>query len=173
MAFVCAICGKRHEGLGAWAFARPDYWLGLSAEEQRNGKADDDLCRTADGFHFVRCVLEIPVVDGDEATLELGVWGSLSAESFARYVETFDNDDQSRLGPMFSWLSNEIIQFPGSLNLKTMIHPQDNRQRPLVDIEPSDHPLSRAQRYGIRYEDALAIVHAQTAPIAPAADAVQ
>lgn len=158
-AFVCSICGETHHGLVAWAYQRPDPWLGLSDENRELGKASDDLCRTPDGHYFVRAVLRLPLVGGPEPIFELGVWGSLSEANFDRYVETFDDDDQSKLGPMFSFLSNEVSRFPDSFALKTTLFAQDNRQRPLMELEPTDHPLAVAQREGIAFQTALEIIH--------------
>jgi hypothetical protein len=69
---------------------------------------------------------------------------------------------------MFSWLSNEVRQFPGSRGLAANIQTKNDGKRPLIILEPTDHPLSRAQRYGIRYQDALTILHQQDDPITPA-----
>jgi hypothetical protein len=156
--FVCSICGETHEGLAAWAYRRPDYWLGLSDEERSEGKADNDLCKTADGHYFVRGVLELPLIDGPEPTFEFGVWGSLSEPNFWRYVETYNDPDQSKLGAMFSYLSNEVRGFPGSLSLHADLLPQDD-QRPFVRLHESDHPLAVAQRQGIAFIKILEIIH--------------
>lgn len=159
MSFVCSICGKAHEGLQAVAYLRPQYWLGLTPEQQSQGKIDQDLCATFDGHSFVRCALRLPLTDGPERTLEFGPWSSLSEKNFWRYVETFQDPEQSKIGDTFGWLSNEIKGFPASLNLSCRVEPQDNNQRPLILVDPSDHPLSVAQRAGISFEQALRIAH--------------
>jgi hypothetical protein len=38
------------------------------------------------------------------------------------------------------------------VNLKTMVHLRDNGLRPLVELEPTDHPLAVEQRTGITLE---------------------
>ena len=159
MSFVCSICGETHEGLPAWTYGRPDHWLGLSLEQRDQGVCNDDLCRAPDGHYFIRTVLELPLIDGPEPTFELGVWGSLSAANFDRYVDTFDHDDQSKLGLMFSYLSNEVRGFPGSHSLKANLRPQDHRKRPFMDLEPTDHPLAVAQRSGISFAKAHQLIH--------------
>lgn len=159
MSFVCSVCGETHEGLAAWAYGRPDNWLGLSDSEKAEGKCSDDLCRTPHGHFFVRAVLELPLIGGPQPTFEFGVWGSLSAANFERYVDTFDDDDQSKLGPMFSYLSNEVRGFPDSFALKSNLLPQDHRKRPFVELEPTDHPLAIAQRVGIEFGKVLEIIH--------------
>ena len=165
--FVCTICGTAHEGLPAMVSHHPDYWGHLADEQRAEGRLSEDLCKTADGLYFVRCVCILPLVGGPEPHVQLGVWGSLSEANFNRYVETFEDNDQSKLGEMTSWFSNEIVQFPGSRGLPAWVVPQDARQRPLIEIHESDHPLYWAQRNGIRYADALAIVHNESAPILP------
>ncbi len=60
---------------------------------------------------------------------------------------------------MFGFLSNELRGFPGSLGLKLNVHPRDDRQRPWLELEPTDHPLAVAQREGIAFEKVLSIIH--------------
>lgn len=159
MSFVCSVCGEVHEGLSAWAYRRPDPWLGLSDEQKAQGQCTDDLCRTPDGDFFVRAVLKLPLIGGPDPAFEFGVWGSLSETNFRKYIETFDADDQSRIGSMFSFLSNEVRGFPDSFALKATLHAQDGRKRPLMEIEPTDHPLAIAQRDGIAFSKVLDIIY--------------
>ena len=159
MSYICSVCGDEHEGFPALAFKRPDYWLGLSPFKTILGKADNDSCRTSDGHFFVRGVLEIPVLNGPEPKLDFGLWSTLSKANFRRYRKTFHDADQSKLGSMFGWVSNEINAFPGSTNQKCYVYPRDGRLRPLLEIEPSDHPLSLAYQNGITFELAQSIVH--------------
>jgi hypothetical protein len=163
MSYVCSVCGETHDDLGAWALDKPDTWLALSDEQRAQGHCGSDLCETPDGHFFVRGVLEVPLIGGPQPTFEFGVWGSVSGENFRRYVETFDHDDQSKLGPMFSYLSNELGGFPGSFALKASLHPQNNRKRPMMELEPTDHPLAVAQREGIAFEKVLEIIHSNGA----------
>jgi hypothetical protein len=52
--------------------------------------------------------------------------------------------------PMFGWLSTELpIYQPSTLNLKTVVHMQPVGLRPLVELEPTEHPLAVEQREGI------------------------
>lgn len=162
MSFVCSVCGEEHDGLPALTFKSPDYWRALDEESRAAGRCDADFCvtRTPEENFFIRCVLVLPINDGPERTLEFGVWSTLSRENFMRYGETFSDSDQSKLGPMFGWFSNEMRgDFSGSFNLKCRVHPQDNRQRPMVELEPTDHPLAVAQREGITFEYAQRLMH--------------
>jgi hypothetical protein len=157
--YRCTQCEKVHEGLPAIAYDAPLAYSELS-EDDRIDKAmlTDDLCGI-DGEHwFVRAVLEIPVI-GHAENLEWGVWGSLSEANFRRYRETFDDEDQSKLGPMFSWFSSRLAGYPDTLNLRCHIVPRDGRQRPLVEFHPDDHhALILDQRHGISLERAIAFV---------------
>jgi hypothetical protein len=58
----------------------------------------------------------------------------------------------------FAWLCTEIAEYPGSHGLKGCIWLRDDNKRPRLEIEPSDHPLSRAQREGITLSDVERIV---------------
>jgi hypothetical protein len=50
---------------------------------------------------------------------------------------------------MFSYLSNDIPEYPTTLNLKMYVHIQAPNLRPWMELEISDHPLSREYHHGI------------------------
>ncbi len=156
--FVCSVCGETHDGLPARVFHYPDLWLDLSEAEREAGKVDSDLCMTPQREFFVRAVMKLPLIGGPEPTFEFGVWGSLSETNFQRYVETYDDPDQSKLGPMFSYLSNEIRAFPDSYALPGELIPRDDG-RPLFVLEPANHPLAIAQTQGVAFSKVLEIIH--------------
>jgi hypothetical protein len=158
MAFVCSVCGETHDGLAAWVLQYPDPWLALTDVEREAGKVDSDLCRTPKGEYFVRAVLELPLIGGPEPTFEFGIWGSLSEANFYRYVESYDDPDQSKLGTMFSYLSNRMRGFPGAYALPGDLIPQDDG-RPLFVLKPTDHPLAIAQTEGVAFSKVLEIIH--------------
>lgn len=155
MGFICSQCGKTHSGLPALARRVPEIWNALAPDQKANGKIDDDLCTMPGGTFFVRCVLKIPVLDGPEDSLEFGVWSSLSETNFYRYVETFSDLDQEKLGSMFGWFSSNQPDFEDALELKCNVVPQNDRRRPIIELEAGDHPLSRAQRTGVSWSFAL------------------
>ncbi|WP_412543093.1 DUF2199 domain-containing protein [Longispora sp. K20-0274] len=52
--------------------------------------------------------------------------------------------------PYFGWLSTELgLYTPSTINLKTNLHTRPVGQRPLIELEPTDHPLAVEQRCGI------------------------
>jgi hypothetical protein len=106
----------------------------------------------------VRAVLEIPII-GQSETLEWGVWGSLSETSFERYVQSFDDPDQSKIGALFSWFSSSLPGYAFEESLRCSLLPQDNRQRPHVVFHPDDtHPLALDKKNGISLERAIEFV---------------
>ena len=51
---------------------------------------------------------------------------------------------------MFGWLMADLPTYePTTLNLKTMVQTRPLGLRPLVELEPTDHPLAVEQREGI------------------------
>lgn len=160
ISFTCSCCGQNHEGFPALTFRAPANW-DWANEEQRaqDWKLDEDLCAFKDVDFYIRAVLVLPI-RGSEQTLEFGVWSTLSKDNFWRYVETFNDDDQSKLGSMFGWFSNAIPGYADTLNMKCQVVTQDHRQRPRIELEPTDHPLSVHQREGVSMEDAQRYYHA-------------
>jgi hypothetical protein len=154
IAFTCACCGQKVTALPDLAYDAPQHYSGLSeAERAARASLDADFCVIDGEDRFIRAVCLVPIVDTDEH-FAWGVWVSLSAENFQRYADSFQDDDQSKLGQMFGWFCNRLPNYPETLSLQATVVPQDNRQRPLVWINDAhaDHPLYIEQRRGITPE---------------------
>jgi hypothetical protein len=81
---------------------------------------------------------------------EADVWTSLSRDNFARTLDIWDREGREAEPPMFGWLTVVLPTYePSTLNLKTMVHTQPLGLRPLVELEPTEHPLAVEQREGI------------------------
>ncbi len=161
----CASCSQRHRGLmdlaidhpGAWPAERLDERAPNSAVQGRTDVAADiltpDFCVVDGGDYFVRCVLRLPLVGArsgaEPQAFSYGVWSSLSEANFRLYVDSFDSARQGELGPWFGWFSNSLKGYPETLNLKCRVHPQNDGQRPFLELEPTDHPLAVEQREGV------------------------
>jgi hypothetical protein len=74
---------------------------------------------------------------------------SLSRESFARYASMFDNVDRRPGTTFFAWLCTAIPGYPDTQLLKTIVQVRRWPTRPLVQFEPTDHPLALEQRDGV------------------------
>ena len=160
---TCATCGDTHKGLFDLATDGPEHWPGERPGEPNSallGRAHiltEDFCIIEGRDHFVRCVLQLPLVGGKDEAFGYGVWCTLSPKNFEMYRDTFDTGDQGNLGPWFGWFSNRLKGYPETLNLKCHVRPRSGRQRPLIDLEPTDHPLSVEQRDGISIDRLLEI----------------
>lgn len=163
VSFICATCGQTHEGFPVLAFKAPAPWDWASEEERvANWKLQSDFCRFKDVDFYIRAVLALPIIGSDQK-LEFGVWSTLSRANIDLYWQSFEDDDQSKLGPMFGWFSNALPGYPETMSLACQVWPQDHRQRPLIDLEPTDHPLAIHQRDGIAMEEAARYYHAHIA----------
>jgi hypothetical protein len=142
-----------HSGVFDLGLDMPEAWPG-----PREPKENRDLTRGEDvltedfciseGSFFVRCVLLLPIIGTDES-FGYGVWSTLAEKNFWTYVETFDSGDQGKLGPWFGWFSNHLKGYPETLNIKCRVHPRSERKRPLLELEPTGHPLSIESREGV------------------------
>lgn len=112
-------------------------------------KLTSDTC-VIDGEHFfVRGCLDIPV-HGERDPFTWGAWVSLSRASFGQFEAYYDVPQRSHVGPLFGWLSVELMPlYPSTARLKTSLSLRDNGLRPLIELEPTDHPLAVEQRNGI------------------------
>jgi hypothetical protein len=163
--WICPSCDAPHQGLMDLGFDAPFHWEG-SEEREPNASAatskhflSEDFCVIEGRDHFVRCVLDLPIIGSGGECFGYGVWSTLSPKNFALYVETFDSGEQGALGPWFGWFSNRMKGYPETLNLKVQVHPRSGRQRPLIELMDADHPLVVEQREGVTL-DRLLEIHA-------------
>ena len=82
-------------------------------------------------------------------TFTWGVWVSLSKDSFLHISERWEVEGRENDEPYFGWLSSALDYSPTTVNLKTNLHSQPIGFRPLIELEPTDHPLAVEQRNGI------------------------
>ncbi|WP_406231204.1 DUF2199 domain-containing protein [Nocardia sp. NBC_01009] len=149
LGFLCSYCGKEHDGLPfSYGAVAPAYW-NEGLEGGAGSVLGDEQCVIGGEHFFIRARLILPIVDS-ESEFEWGVWVSLSESSFARATELWTSPERVQEPPHFSWLSTELPTYePTTLNLKTKVHSQPVGVRPMVELEPTDHPLAVEQRTGI------------------------
>jgi hypothetical protein len=164
-AWTCRCCGRQYGTLPLdFAFDAPIYWRQLSEEERKEAFLSSDVCVIGED-RFIRGCLEIPL-QGRGDRFVWGVWASLSEASLRRAYELWDAPDIPVGEPArFGWLSSELQNVYGvsTLNLKTAVRFRAGNLRPLIEVEPSDHPLAREQAEGITIdrvqEIAAALLH--------------
>ncbi len=152
--FVCKFCGKYHEELPmSYRSAVPDYFFDIPADEQESRvEMNDDLCIIDDKYFFIRGNIEIPVIDTNQKFI-WDVWVSSSEENFDKTNDFWEDPErEQKLDPMFGWLSSDIPCYPDTINLKTMVHTRTIGLCPVIELEPSKHPIAVEQREGITLE---------------------
>jgi hypothetical protein len=153
--FTCATCGEVHEGLPDIGFDAPSHYRG--AEGTRGTRLTSDHCVIEERDYFVHGCLEIPIV-GSDARFAWGVWISLSRKNFDRYVALRGGDPPPGEGPYPGWFCSAIPGYPDTLQLRARAHLRPGGLRPLIELEPTDHPLAVHQRNGIALETLLELV---------------
>ena len=149
LGFLCSCCGQRHDGLPfSYGATAPVYWQ-ESLEGSAGSVLGDEQCVIGGDHFFVRARLVLLVRDAEQ-DFEWGVWVSLSEANFVRLEASWSAPERVSEPPYFGWLSTELPGYePTSVNLKTMVHSQAVGTRPIVELEPTDHPLAVEQRSGI------------------------
>lgn len=161
----CGNCDEWHTGpILDQSFDAPDYWPDDAKEGRRwsvlpsgsiektsKSFLDSDYCAIDDENFFVRGVINLPII-GTAEEFCWGVWGSLSRENFEKLLRHEEDPERGELPPMFSWLSNEIFDYPDTLNIKMYANIQRPGIRPLFHLERTDHPLAKEFHEGISPE---------------------
>jgi hypothetical protein len=168
MQFTCSCCRESHDlsqiSFGADA---PVQWRLLTEAERARSELGQEQCviESDEGRHFfVRACLEIPIQGVDDA-FTWGVWTSLSEASFLEMSDHWEDPDRTRLGPYFGWLSTNVPEYPDSVFLRSRVHQRPVGFRPLIELDPSDHPLAVHQRQGIDATQLQAIVRRLLHPL--------
>jgi hypothetical protein len=151
--WTCSCCGKQHEGIpDSYSYDAPWYWgnrdKSLRTDEYFLNK---DYCVIANQDFFIRGCIELPV-HGSENPFLWGVWCSLSKKNLNREAELADSPERIHEPPYFGWLSNRIEIYPDTLSLKCNMISRLPGQHPLIQLEPSDHPLMIEQQQGITFD---------------------
>ncbi len=148
--FRCSRCGELHPELPfAYGADYPDVYYELpEAERERRCEYAPELCMIDQEHFFLRARIVIPVVDADRPFV-WGVWVSQSQENFVRAVENWETPGREQAEPTFGWLCTRLPLYPDTLHLKTEVQMRPVGERPVVVLEPTDHPLAVEQREGI------------------------
>jgi len=148
--FRCSCCGEPHDGLPfSYGTIAPAY-LSDELRGSRGSVIGDEQCVIEGEHFFVKARVVLPVLDAVE-DFEWGVWVSLSEVNFARMGDLWTDPERVNEPPYFGWLSTDLPLYePTTLSLATNVHSQAVGARPLVELEPTDHPLALEQRTVVR-----------------------
>lgn len=139
----------------AWRLEKPDLDTGTDRLEFSR---DGELC-TVGNHHFILANIELPY-RGPEMFVWT-CWISLSDSSFQRINERWEAQDREKDEPALGWLSNNLPTYtPATWALKARIHQRPVGERPWIELESTDHPLSIEQREGIHDSRIAAVWHA-------------
>jgi len=157
--WTCELCGEAHEELPLCYSADAPWKMMLSDTEfdERVVLTEETCIVDGDAF-FIRGQIEVPL-KGTEDILAYNAWCSLSRASFERVVERWDDETRHEAPPVFGWLSTELSPYPSTMSLKTMVHQREPGLAPLIELEPTEHPLAVEQRDGISRARLQEIAH--------------
>ena len=156
-AFKCKTCGEIHEGSPSFSYPHPWQYDALTEEDKKRVTLTSDLCAITHDQgtdRFVRVVLEVPI-HGVEEPFMWGVWVSLSEQNFKRYLDTWDDPDET--DAYFGWFCNRLPYYPDTLGLKTHVRPRKGGARPYLQLERNGHLLAEHVHEGITVQQAQEI----------------
>ena len=160
MVWTCSTCGQTHLGLAfAYSQAAPAPYVEIPPEERPTRTLLAEEQCEIDGEHFfVRARIVLPVVGDPQAWFEWGVWASLSKQNYQRMGELWNTSGREYEPDYFCWVSSDLPTYsPSTYLLKGRLQTRPVGERPVVELEPTEHPLAREQRNGITIEHVHAI----------------
>jgi len=144
--------------------AAPAAWYGLpEAERATRAVLNADQCIIDDAYFFVLGRIVLPVADNPEP-FEWLAWVSVSRDSFDKMGAAWDSAGRERQPPYFGWLQSDLPYDVPTLDMKTSVQTMPVGERPLIALEPTDHPLAVEQRDGITMARVRAIVERALQP---------
>lgn len=147
----CSCCGDT--GPLVIAFKLPDIASQLKLSGH-NVYANSEHC-IADGRHFIRCVLRVPVQGG--GIFEWGAWAEVSKEDFEAYKA-------GSLETMPGKLANLIPGYlESTLNVRAIVCPTGTYTRPNLKITDPQHQLTQEQNTGMPANSPQAIQYTRFA----------
>jgi hypothetical protein len=152
--YTCRVCGGQHGEVPLhYGASAPLAYYGVpEAERKDRCLLSSDQCVIDEEHFFIVGNLELPVIGHDEH-FSWDVWVSLSQENFARAYQLWTRPGRESEPPYFGWLSTALPCYPEpTVHLKTHVHTRAVGRRPLVELEPTDHPLAVEQRTGITWD---------------------
>ncbi len=109
--FKCSFCEETHKGIPTFGANYPITVLHVpeGEREQRVAIGSDD-CVIDEKEFYIRGCIEIPVHGYDDPFI-WGAWVSLSKENFLQFIEYFDEEKRSHIGPFFGWNCSDFIVY--------------------------------------------------------------
>jgi hypothetical protein len=133
----------------SYGFEAPASWWGLPEDERKSrSELSSDQCIIDGNDYFLKGLIEIPVIDTADR-FNWTVWVSVSEASFQRASRLWREAGRETEPPFFAWLNTALPMYRDTINLKTMVHTRPVGRRPLIELEPTDHPLAVDQRDGV------------------------
>lgn len=142
------------------SFPAPAYVDAIpDAERDARVVVEGDCCEIDGELFFVRARIQLPVAGAgaDAPVFEWRVWASVSAAAYVRLADAFENPDADVPPPSVAFVSSRLPEYPDTLDLKAMLHPQMG-ELPLLVLPASDHPLATEQQEGISIERVRALM---------------
>jgi hypothetical protein len=159
--FHCSTCGQHHPELPLVLGARaPAAWDAIPAGERTPACGlSTDQCVIQGKHFFILGRLELPVLDGDAPFTWL-CWVSVSEKNFDRATELWEREGRESEPPYFAWIQSALPYPRTTLGLRANLVTLPLGQRPLVQLQESDHPLYLEQVRGITMARVRQIVEA-------------
>ena len=149
MRFKCSSCDEWHTGIPGWGWRYPfAYHQVPEAERDRRCYLTDDLCVVDDRQFLITGLLEIPVIDSADV-VSLRVWVSVQRKDWFEYQDLIGQASRDKCGPYTGQLDSTIPTYPDTFELGTSLIVRNDGIRPLVQLNPCEHPLWYEQRSGM------------------------
>ncbi len=152
---ACTCCDQPFGKLLSFAYLSPQIWaddMAPNVNAAFHATDQDILCEDfcrLNAKNYVRAILCLPL-EGYDVPIVIGIWVLLEDDYLDRYITSFATDTQADIGPLFGWMANSIGNHPAPTPV--ILHPQNDRQRPLAQIAFEDHPLYVAQLDGLTFD---------------------
>ena len=155
---LCSVCGREHPVEETEVFFKyPDPYLELEpGERDSRSRIDENFCSIDEQRYFIRCLVPVDFVDAEDFYC-WGVWEEVDADKFWEVVESWTDEDQSKLPRLRARIANHLPYYGDTLAVEAELERRDDT-RPFLYVT-GESRLRRDQRLGIKREKAVEYLH--------------
>jgi len=150
LGFLCRTCRQFHPDPPMhYGIAAPADWYEVPvAERARRCRLSGDRCAIDGARFYLLGNLEVPV-RGVRERFSWDVWVELGAADFAAAAADWDRPGRVGEAPYRGRLATALPGYPDTTGLEVRVLARTVGRRPLLSLDPADHPLAADQRDGM------------------------
>ena len=148
---ICPSCGTGHDEIsGSIPVSLPTLVAAVALHERQDRVwCNDELCVLDDEHFFVYGSISLSVSDHPGKEFLWGAWAKVTDDDFFLFQDMLNDELRTGFHEFNGVLATDIPFYPPTLDIAVTIQTQAFPNRPLFQLDGSNHPLAVEQKTGI------------------------